>query len=227
MNPNDHDPRQGQEVSRPRWTRLYHFTHIDHLDSVVRDGLVSDSQAQRSALIQHEAGDHAIKERRRRAQVPVGAGGTVCDYVPFYFAPKSPMLFRISKGGVSTFGKDQSELIYLASTVERLNDLGLPIVVTDRNAATRVAAFSDDVATWRADGFVDWDLMDSVWWNDTADYPDRMERRMAECLVHDRVPWEAILAVGTIDEQKAAIVNQRLDNVIDPPKILVKRDWYF
>lgn len=117
----------------------------------------------------------------------------MADYVPFYFAPRSPMLFRVAKGGVATYDGDQSDLVYLYSTFERLEELAIPVVVSDRNAAARVAAFSDDQSEWRAPGFVDWDLMQAVWWNNTEEYPDRVERRMAECLVHGRVPWAAIL----------------------------------
>lgn len=212
---------------QPRWIRLYHFTHIDHLVSIVRDGLVADTAAQRARVLRHEAGDPAIKERRRRARVPVGEGGVVADYVPFYFAPRSPMLFRLFKGGVTTYDSDQQDLVYLCSTVERLEALGAAAVITDRNAAVRIADFSDDGARWRVDGFVDWDLMGATWWNNTEQYPDRVERRMAECLVHKRVPWEAILAVGTIDDQRAASVRQILGSAVDPPKVIVRPEWYF
>lgn len=208
----------------PRW--LYHFTHVEHLATIVRDGLVADS-AVHDGLLRHEAGDRAIKDRRRRLPVPVGPGGTVADYVPFYFAPRSPMLYRIVKGGVSTFDGDQADLVYLCSTVERLSTLGLSVVVSDRNAAVRIAELSADEAVWRAPGFVDWDLMDARWWKNDEEHPDRMERRMAECLVHQRVPWEAILAVGTADENHAVSVRQALHEVLAPAKVVVRPRWYF
>lgn len=72
------------------------------------------------------------------------------------------MLFRIFRGGVTTYDGDQGDLVYLCSTVERLDELGLAAVVTDRNAAVRIADFSDDEGTWRGEGFVDWDLMDAT-----------------------------------------------------------------
>lgn len=68
----------------------------------------------------------------------------MADYVPFYFAPRSPMLFRIHKSGVATYDGDQSDLVYLCTTTQRLDQLGLPVIVTDRNAAVRFAAFTVD-----------------------------------------------------------------------------------
>lgn len=213
-------------MNRPRWTRLYHFTHIEHLATIVRDGLVADSSAQAGSL-RHEAGDRAIKDRRRRLRVPVSPGGVVADYVPFYFAPRSPMLYRIVKGGVPTFDGDQSDLVYLCSTVETFDEQRIPVVVSDRNAAVRLATFSADPDEWRAPGYVDWDLMDEQWWSNTEEDPNRMERRMAECLVHGHVPWSAILAVGTIDEGHAERVREILGAAVDSPKTTVRPEWYY
>ena len=38
-----------------------------------------------------------IKERRARKIVPIVPGETLADFVPFYFAPRSPMLYAMSK----------------------------------------------------------------------------------------------------------------------------------
>lgn len=180
-------------MTRPRPTPLLHFTHVAHLPTVVRDGLLSDSAAQRAGLIQVEVGHHDIKAKRRRRVVPVPPGGVVADYAPFYFAPRSPMMSAISHGRVPTYTDGCADLVYLVTTVERLAELGLPLVFTDRNAVLDLADFTGEVD--RLDTLVDWPLMRARMWKDTAGQPDRKERRMAECLVHERVPWSAFSEV--------------------------------
>lgn len=207
--------------------RIYHFTPIDHLPSIMRDGLLPDAESRANGSVTREAGEPAIKERRRRRVVPVGRRGMVGDYVPFYFAPRSPMLFRIAKGGVPSYTGTQGDLIYLCSTVERLEDLGLPVVLTDRNAVLDYARFAEDRTMWSAEGFVDWHLMTATYWNDTDEYPDRKERRMAECLVHRVVPWDAILAVGAFEEARKTDVERLLAAQAHVPPVHVRRDWYF
>jgi ssDNA thymidine ADP-ribosyltransferase, DarT len=36
-------------------------------------------------------------------QVPLAPYGCVADYVPCYFAPRSPMLYKLHKGGVPNY----------------------------------------------------------------------------------------------------------------------------
>lgn len=180
---------------RPKPTRLYHFTHIEHLESIVARGLVSDSMAQASGLVSVDVGNQGIKERRRRRTVPIEPGGVVADYVPFYFAYRSPMMFTIAGGNVPTYTRGCDDLVYLVTTIERLVKLGSSLVYTDRNATLRIATFTDDVA--RLDGLIDWQLMRQRMWNSTPDQLDRQERRMAECLAYQRVAWEAFQEVVT------------------------------
>ena len=214
--------------------RIYHFTHVDHLRTIVRQGLLSDAAVQSGGRLDHEAGDHSIKDRRRHRVVPCGPGGVVADYVPFYFAPRSPMLYRITNpnslesGGVATYGALPHELVYLVTTVERLHSAGLSLVLTDRNAATSVATFSDDPAQWGASDFIDWPLMGQQMWTNTEADPDRMERRAAECLVHGIVPWNLIDQVAVRDqlmsERTRAVLAQAGDLTTVP---LLRPAWYF
>lgn len=203
---------------------VVHFTHVDHLATIVSRGLVSDAAAQAEGLVTREVGNRAIKDRRRRATVPVGPGGVVADYVPFYFAPRSPMMFSIHKGNVTEYDGGIEALVYLVSSVERLTDLGLPIVITDRNAVLPYAAFFEGT-----DGLVhvDWELMEAKMWTNTIDEPDRMERRMAECLVHQAVPWEAVEAVCVRSAPRKAAVEATLAATGDASTVRITPDWYF
>jgi hypothetical protein len=187
-------------MSRPKPTLLYHLTHIDHLASIASGGLFSDTHAAGSGLITTEIGQPSIKTQRRYREVPCGAGGMVGDYTPFYYAPRSPMLYAIRGGRVASYAEGQDPLVYLATTVEQLVALGLDPVFTDRNAALTITRFTADLPD--LDDLVDWPLMEATMWNNTTENPDRMERRMAECLVHQRVPWEAFIEILTISQDR-------------------------
>jgi hypothetical protein len=79
---------------RERW--ILHFTHIDNLPAIVADGRLSCDVRARLGRTVVEVGDADIKDVRRRRPVPCRPGGRVGDYVPFYFGPRSPMMFRIA-----------------------------------------------------------------------------------------------------------------------------------
>jgi ssDNA thymidine ADP-ribosyltransferase, DarT len=171
-----------------------------------------------------ECGQPSIKERRRSRQVPERHGGVVADYVPFYFAPRSPMLFSILGGRVKEYGTDQSQLVYLVTRLSRVIAHGLAWVATDRNAVLQPAKFTADRG--RLAQHIDWAVMEAQYWGNTVDDGSRMQRRMAELLVHRAVPWSVISHVATCCEGRAAEVKGRLP-ATTPPRILVRPKWYF
>ena len=167
-----------------------------------------------------------LRARRRQRRVLVEPGGVIADYVPFYFASRSPMLFSISVGGVPSFAGDSNDIVYLMSTVEALQSSGLSLVFTDRNAVLELARQSAQVAD--LDTMVDWELMRATYWANSDDDPDRKERRMAECLAHRAVPWSAFTGVAVFDEARAGRVRKILDRVtVRHPPIDVRPEFYF
>jgi hypothetical protein len=189
---------------------------------------MSDAVAHTAGLLSVEVGDLGIKGNRRARAVPVSPGGVVADYVPFYFAPRSPMMFSISRGNVASYQGGTARLIYLTSTLERLDEAGCQPLLTDRNAALRYAEYrlfdpSDPID----DDFIDWDLMGQRDWYNTPDEPQRKERRMAEALVHDRVPWEAMNGIATQSEIVAAEVREILSVALVNVPVNVRPSWYF
>ncbi|MGL5851228.1 MAG: type II toxin-antitoxin system toxin DNA ADP-ribosyl transferase DarT [Phycicoccus sp.] len=214
-------------MSRPIPTWLFHITRIERLASVVEQGLLADSVCVARGISGVALGNADIKSRRAVRAVPCGSEGVVGDYVPFYFAPRSPMLNTISRGNISVEAADQEQIIYLMTTTQHIAAQGMSYVTTDRNAVYATAAFREDDAALDEPGHVDWDLMQAKMWNNDAEHPDRRERRMAECLVHHRVAWEALLGVAARSPAGKATVDGTLTTLGRSLRTYVRPTWYF
>jgi hypothetical protein len=222
-------------VTTSRFGLLFHFTHIDNLPAILEQGaLYSDAAIRSAGRLANEAGDPAIKQRRRGQPVTCSPGGYVGDYVPFYFAARSPMMLKLKSGRVPTFTGDHRDLVYMVSDVSTIVAGGVAFAISDRNAAVAVAEFTNDASELGdlsqphpQSAFIDWPLMQRTQWHDTPEYPDRMERRMAEFLVHDRVPLNLLLGAGVYSgDQKARVEQLFADWGCELP-VVVKPDWYY
>jgi len=134
-------------------------------------------------------------------------------------------MYVIHRGGVPTYDGGIDDLVYLVTTVERLSELGMLLVFTDRNAALKVADFTEVLA--QLDQFLDWSLMDDERWSNTPDDPDRKERRMAECLAYERVPWDAFTSVAAKTEECAQRAKEIIASLGKSTSVDVRPDWYF
>ncbi len=212
-------------MTTPQRGLLFHITHLSNLASIAEHGLRCDTEMETSGSTFKEIGNRGIKDRRRDRVVPIPPGGSVADYVPFYFAARSPMLYAIHRGNVPTYEGGQKKIVYLMTSVDSIVDDGLPFVFTDRNAAFGHARYGDDSAD--LDDYVDWDLMEARMWSNTSSESDRMERRMAELLVHGHVPWTAITSVVTKTEKRSRQALAALTTVGATTPVSVQSDWYF
>lgn len=200
---------------------IYHITPVDNLSGIIKKGgLYCDRDAKRINFV--SIGHRHIKERRENKKVPKGPGGVVSDYVPFYFAPRSPMLFVIYKGGVEGYTGGQGPIIHLCSSTEAVSAAGLDWVFTEGQAAMGYTDFFDDLDDLDE---IDWPLMQSKYWHDTNDYPDRCRRRQAEFLVHKFFPWELVSEIGVCNTATAEKVNKILHG--NGPTVTVKQGWYY
>ena len=206
-------------------TPIYHITHIGNLSLIVeQDGLWCDTERLKRNLSVTGIAYQHIKDRRARKRIRVAAGGTLADYVPFYFGPRSPMLYAIHQGHVSGYEGGQQRVLHLVSSAERAVELDTAWCFTDGHAEMGPTLFFDD---WSNKDRVDWELTQSEWWYDDAEHPDRRRRRQAEFLVHRVFPWSAIESVGICDEAIAAEVEAVLEGATHRPAIRVQPDWYY
>jgi ssDNA thymidine ADP-ribosyltransferase, DarT len=209
---------------------IYHFTHVDNVPSILAAGeLACDSGAPEAGLAT-EVGAPEIKRRRRSVRVPTSPGGAVGDYVPFYFAPSSPMMYRIAcdrRDGIpGRYQGGTRPLVYVVSSVARVLDSRLRWVASDGNCASTVTTYTASEAD--LDSHVDWDLMDATFWNATPQDADRQRRRMAELLVHRRFPLDAALGFAVSDESMALRVRETMDITGRSVRFVeVRPHWYY
>ncbi|MDA3961068.1 MAG: DUF4433 domain-containing protein [Planctomycetota bacterium] len=203
--------------------RAFHITHLRNLPAIVQGGLRCDRSMQHAAHVC--IGYRHIKDRRMQRSVPCAAGGTLGDYVPFYFGPRSPMLFTINQRNTPDYQEGQTPIIHLVFAIDDLWQLGPTCAFTDRHAELGHALFSDDPG--KLDEFVDWPLMKQDYWNDVPTYPDRKERRQAEFLVHQAVPWTAVHGIGVINVDMESQVRQSIASAAHQPTISVSPNWYY
>lgn len=209
----------------PTRIRLYHFTHIDNLGGIVRAGcLRCDAQVNHGFELLKDVGHPDIKARRRRLSVPIEPGGVPADYVPFYFAPRSPMLYVISKGEVPQYQEGQGPLVYLVTDLRTVQNAGLPYVFSDGNCSSIFTEYFRDDEDLDC---IDWEIMGAALWADTPEDGDRMRRRMAELLIHQRVPWNVILGVAVRTEAMASRVRNILAELDTKKPVAVKPRWYY
>jgi hypothetical protein len=202
---------------------IYHFTDFDNLEPILAAGAL---QCHRQAPTNVDVGDQAIKGNRTWIAVDCGPGGVVCDYVPFYFATRSPMLFSIKCGNVAGVRPNQRRLLYFVSSTEAAYDAGLDCVFSDGNAAAySITSFKDDPQ--ELDTHVDWAVMKLGMWNNTNEDPDRRRRRMAEFLIHDSVPLELFTAIAVTDVDVQKAVASIVEKAGWDVAVIRRPGWYF
>jgi len=205
---------------------IMHFTHVKNLPGILGAGcLRADSLVDRAAALKVEAADLDVKSRRKLMRVGLEPYGCVADYVPFYFAPRSPMLYKLAKGSVASYTDGQDPLIYLVSSAEAVAASGASFMFSDGNCASDMTRVSGDLTL--LDSVVDWEVIRARMWANTADDPDRMRRRMAEFLVHQELPVECIGEIVVLSGTMKREVDGLLAAYGVDRLVLVRPGWYF
>ena len=104
------------KVRAPKDPKIYHITHLDNLPQIVDSVLWSDAERIRRALNRTVVGMSEIKRRRlEELEVECHPGTKVGEYVPFYFCPRSIMLFLLYRGNHPdlTYRGGQSPIVHL------------------------------------------------------------------------------------------------------------------
>ena len=206
-------------------TPIYHITHIRNLSNIIQDGgLWCDQVVMERKLAYVSIAHQHIKERRAQKQVPCAPGGTLADYVPFYFAPRSPMLYVIQRGDVQGYTEGQRPILHLVSSAEAVRAAGIPFAFTDGHAEMDISRFFTDLRDLTE---IDWNIMQATIWRDTLQDGDRKRRRQAEFLAHQFFPLTLVDKIGVYNLKVAQQVMALFAASSHKPTIIAEPAWYY
>ena len=204
----------------PTKAYIFRITHIGNIERVLADGCYCRTTGMRKAKYV-EIGNQELIDKRNSRSVPIPPGGTLSDYVPFYFTPYTPMLYNI-KTGLGVPKKPIDEIVILVSSIHRLVALNIPFVFTDRHAYLKTARFSSDPADLGS--WIIWPVLQVR--DFKRDDLDKFEKYQAEALVHEHVPLNALSAILCYNDSARIAVQGKADALGVAPRTLTLPRWF-
>ncbi|WP_437602992.1 DUF4433 domain-containing protein [Sorangium sp. So ce590] len=207
--------------------KIYHITHVGNLASIVANGgLFSDAAMIARGGPSAGIGMSNIKRRRLRLPVVCHPPTYVGDYVPFYFCPRSIMLFVIHCGNHPDLGYrgGQGPIVHLEA------DLHEVIAWAEQNRRRWAFSLSNAGAVYtsfRADvarlDELDWQAIAATDFRNQA----VKEAKQAEFLVHEWWPWTLVRSVGVQSSTLKVQVETLLATAVHRPTVAVQPHWYY
>lgn len=210
--------------SRPM---IYHITHVENLEKIVGCGSIySDARMIAQGNNTTAIGMSSIKLRRMALEVSCHPATKVGEYVPFYFCPRSVMLYLLHRGNHPelSYADGQAPILHLEADLNRVvdwaNGHGCRWAFTRSNAG---AAYSSHYRDLRELDLVNWEAVSARDFRD----PEIKEGKQAEFLLYGTFPWELVEHVGAQNGDAA----RRAEGAIQArglrTAVSVREEWYY
>jgi hypothetical protein len=206
--------------------KIYHIVHVDRLASILAaGGLLCDAAVIANQIAGTTIGMDSIKQRRlQELKLASHLDLYVGDCVPFYFCPRSIMLFIIRQanhpelnyqGGQGAVVHLQADLL---ASVAWANQQQRRWAFTLSNAGSY---YFEDRCDLNQLGQLDWMAIQTNQWKECK------EGKQAEFLMENNFPWHLIEKIGVYSPQIYQQVTHLIQHVAHKPAVEIKPDWYY
>ena len=212
-------------MSVPENPKIYHIVHVDRLQSIIEDGrLWCDAKIVEESETATTIGMSKIKQRRLGLKLSSHPTLNVGDCVPFYFCPRSVMLYVIYRANNPelVYRAGQDPIVHLEAdlhqTVAWANERRLRWAFTLANAG---AYYFEDRSDLTKLDEIDWDAVQASHW------PKRKEGKQAEFLIERQFPWKLISRIGVCTPKVHDQTLAALEAAEYKPPVEIRRNWYY
>jgi len=219
-------------MTLPNSPKIYHIVHVDRLNSIIQsNGLWCDAEMINHAESGTRIGMEDIKFRRlnkcilsSHPDLYVGA----C--VPFYFCPRSIMLYLIYQANHPelSYRGGQSPIVHL--------EFDLYAVVHWATANDRRWAFTlsnagsfffEDRNDLTQLNEINWTAIQSNKWSGPGISSSIKEGKQAEFLIEEKLPWELVERIGVLTHNTYTQTSNILTASNHQPQLDIKSNWYY
>jgi len=210
----------------PAHPKIYHIVHVDRLPSIIADGVLwCDAEIVRRSPPGTTIGMSGIKQRRLNELTLTSHPGLyVGDCVPFYFCPRSIMLYLIYQANHPEldYRGGEGPIIHieadLRQTVAWAEAQGHRWAFTLSNAGAYYFEDRSDLAQLDE---IDWDAVQATNWRQCK------EGKQAEFLLESQFPWELVSRIGVFSQRIYDQVLIALLTAAHKPRLEIRPDWYY
>ena len=169
---------------------LWYITHINNLESILKNGILSHKECQEMGIRHMDVSDHDVQKRRKEFH----------DYVPLFFATNTPMLYVV-------LSKSAQIVLLEISTLVLSN---YRVKFSDGNIASSDTMIFTDLRDLEK---LDWEIILS---HNPAYWKEWKRKRSAEVLVPERIPPNYIVGVHCPeDDTETYLKAQAIANKMD------------
>jgi hypothetical protein len=215
----------------PENPKIYHIVHVDNLASIIADGFIwSDAAMMQRQGIVTTIGMSGIKARRlNELSLSCHPGLRVGGCTPFYFCPRSIMLYMIyMRNEELSYKGGQEPIVHLEA------DLHATVAWADQNRRRWAFTLSNAGAYYfehRADlsklDEINWAAVQARKWSGGNVSRSVKEGKQAEFLIEHAFPWHLVERIGVHSARIAPAVAQAMQAATHRPRVEVKPDWYY
>lgn len=210
----------------PANPKIYHIVHVDKLPSIVAAGVLwCDREIQLLTPQGTSIGLSKIKERRlNELRLASHKDLYVGDCVPFYFCPRSVMLYMIYQANHPelSFRGGQEGIIHIQSdlraTVDWANKNRQRWAFTLSNAGAYLFEDRKELSNLHE---LNWAAIEATDWS------QHKEGKQAEFLIEKNFPWHLVERIGVLSETTYTFAVHALPATGHRPPVEIRKDWYY
>jgi hypothetical protein len=202
---------------------IFRITHRNNVPWILDNGLhCRNSKTVDPNFVQIGNADLISKRHLKKAKGPYG--GTLSDYVPFYFTPCSPMFYNIKTGWNGIAKRDNDEIAIFYSSLDDLTKSGVQFIFTDRHAYLETAQAFTNVADLK---HIDWKILQNKDFKKDTNDLGKFERYEAETLVRALLPVKALRGIACANDSATTAIKKEVSERGLSVAVDTKPSWYF
>lgn len=211
----------------PAQPKIYHIVHVDKLASIAADGfLYSDAEMAQRPANGTIIGMNNIKARRMNELTLASHPGLyVGQCVPFYFCPRSVMLFLIHRRNAElAYQGGQAPIVHLVADLNAVvawaQASGQRWAFTLSNAGSY---YFEDRCNLAQIGEINWNAVRTNQWSGSP----TKEQKQAEFLIEQQFPWHLIERIAVYNQASGQRAVQAIAGAPHRPDVQIRSDWYY